>query len=188
MVRAALASVLGGSPLLGGVALASVLGGSLLLGGCRSCDDRSGPADSAPAGPTMPTGMLMPSETSAASKAGAAELRVARRVDGGAFSELQMARPGDRADRRDFERWRGDSAFVPLAAMMLLHEPFARALPGFDLFLPRLFEGEALAKLAMELDTFAGRASDDLATTARDLADLARAAAARGVGLWVLGT
>ncbi|HSO34301.1 MAG TPA: hypothetical protein VLT33_17315 [Labilithrix sp.] len=170
------------------VVIASVLGASMVLGGCRSCgDEKSGATDAAAVGPTMPQGMLVPSDAPSATPGAATELRVWRHVKGGAFAELQVARPGDRADRRDFERWRDDSVFVPLPAMTLLHEPFARALPGFDLFLPRLFEGEALARLAAELDAFAGRASGDLAKAARDLAALARGTAAQGQALWVLG-
>ena len=114
-------------------------------------------------------------------------------MKGGAFTELQVARPGDRADRVDFEHWRDDSSFVPLAAMTQLHEAFARALPGFDLFLPRLFGGEALARLASELDAFAARAlahaqaRGDLAATAGEISAMARATAAKGSALWVLG-
>jgi hypothetical protein len=40
--------------------------------------------------------------------------------------------------------------------MAVLHEPFARALPGFDLFLPRLLEGEALGTLRIELLSLQG--------------------------------
>ena len=170
--------------------LAALLGAALVLGGCRSCDAPNGAADAAPAGPTMPTGMLVPNDApSAAASAGASELRIAHHVKGGAFTELQVARPGDRADRVDFEHWRDDSSFVSLAAMTLLHEAFARALPGFDLFLPRLFGGEALGKLATELDAFAARTSahGDLAITAREIATLARATSAKGNALWVLG-
>jgi len=172
-------------------AFASVLGASLALAGCRSCDaPGTGAAEAAPAGPTMPTGMLVPGAApSAAASAGASALRLVHHVKGGAFTELQVARPGDRADRADFEHWRDDSSFVPLAAMTLLHEAFARALPGFDLFLPRLFGGEALARLASELDALAAQAQGqgDLAATAREIAALARATAAKGSALWVLG-
>ncbi len=171
------------------VAFFSVLGASLALGGCRSCDAPSGGvADAAPAGPTMPAGMLVPSDApSAAKPLDASELRIAHHVKGGPFTELQVARAGDRADRVDFEHWRDDSSFVPLAAMTLLHEAFARALPGFDLFLPRLFGGEALAKLAAELEAFAANAKGDIVATAREIATLARATSAKGDALWVLG-
>lgn len=172
------------------LALASV--GS--VAGCRSCaEDRgSAPAvDAGPAQPTMPQGMLVP----AAERADGGEtdaggtMRIARGVKGGAWTELQVARPGDTAQRTDFQHWRDDSWFVSLEAMTQMHEAFARALPGFDLFLPRLFGPDALAKLAGELDAFAAShsSSGDLAATARDLAQLARTTAGRGQSLWVLG-
>jgi len=44
--------------------------------------------------------------------------------------------------------------FVSAAAITLLHGPLSRALPGFDLFLPRRFEGTALLRLAEELAAF----------------------------------
>jgi len=170
------------------VDIASVLVVSMVLGGCRSCDEeKSAAADAAAVGPTMPTGMLVPNDGPSTAPGAGAELRVTRHAKGGAFSEIQVARAGDRADRRDFERWRDDSVFVSLPAMTLLHEPFARALAGFDLFLPRLFDGESLVRLASELEAFAGRAQGEIAVTARELAALARTTAASGNGLWVLG-
>jgi hypothetical protein len=132
--------------------------------------------------------MLVPTAAPAAAASSASGLRLARHVKGGAWTELQTARPGDRADRMDFEHWRDDSTFVSLEAMTLLHEAFARALPGFDLFLPRLYAAEALVKLAAELDAFALRSQGEIGTTARELATVARATAAKGSGLWVLGS
>lgn len=117
----------------------------------------------------------------------AANLRVARNVKGGAWTELQTARAGDRPDRIDFQHWRDDSRFVSLDAMTLMHEAFARALPGFDLFLPRLFSPDALVKLAGELDAFATRSGGDIATTARELAAYARVSATKQESVWVLG-
>jgi hypothetical protein len=166
------------------VAMASILGVSMTVGGCRACGvEKSGERDATAMGPTMPPGMLVPTDAPSAQASPPTDLRVARHVKEGAFVELQIARPGDRESRRDFERWRDDSLFVSLPAMTLLHEPFARALPGFDLFLPRLFGGAALAILAAELDAFAGRAS----SAAREIAELARVTAAKGDALWVLG-
>ncbi len=140
----------------------------------------------------MPTGMLVPAAVSASSgsataaEAGAHGGGVARHMKAGAWVELQIAHPGDADDRREFTHWNDDSWFVSLDAMTALHEPFARALPGFDLFLPRLFTPDALVRLADELDTYARGASRDLATTARDLATVARSAAAKRQSLWVL--
>lgn len=141
----------------------------------------------------MPTGMLVPpsGDASASGDAGPGAavdpLRIARGVKSGSWTELQVARPGDAPSRTDFEHWREDSRFVSLEAMTLMHEPFARALPGFDLFLPRLYDPAALAKLATELDAFAARSAGPIVVTARELAALAREAAARGEGWWVLG-
>lgn len=162
-------------------------------GGCHSCAEERGAApDAAPAGPTMPTGMLVPVlvDGGAGGTGGSAAptgMRVARGIKSGAWTELQLAKPGDVATRTDFQHWRDDSSFVSLEAMTLLHEPFARALPGFDLFLPRLFGPEALVKLAAELDAFAQRSTGDIASTARELAQLARDTAAKPQSLWVLG-
>lgn len=166
--------------------------------GCRSCaEDRSAdavPADARVAQPTMPTGMLMPAASAGAgasaapsATAGATPGAVARGMKGGAWVELQIARPGDEADRREFTHWNEDSWFVSLEAMTRLHEPFAKALPGFDLFLPRLFAPDALVTLGDELAAFARSTSGDAARTAHDLASIVRSAAAKRQALWVLG-
>lgn len=164
-----------------------LLAASISLGACRSCGEdkeRGGPTVS---GPTMPPGMLVPSDAPAAPAPATSSLRVARNMKAGPWTELQVARPGDRADRTDFQHWREDSAFVSLEAMTLLHEAFARALPGFDLFLPRLYAPPALAMLAAELEAFASRADGPIASTAREVATLAKETAAKGASLWVLG-
>jgi hypothetical protein len=138
----------------------------------------------------MPTGMLVPAPAASAPPVdgGAdverAELRIARNVKSGAWAELQVAPEGDRPDRTKFERFRSDSLFVPLEAMTLMHDAFVRALPGFDLFLPRLFSPEALTRLAAELAAFE---KGPLAVIAREIADLARDLAGKGKSLWVLG-
>ena len=168
--------------------------------GCRSCANDPGSAgrDAAGAQPAMPPGMLMPAgEGGERSEQGkpagegsggdAAGLRVARHVKSGAWTELQVAAAGDTADKKDFQHWREDSVFVSLEAMTLLHESFARALPGFDLFLPRLFGPDALAKLATELDGFAKTSSGPIAETARELSALAKDTAAKRQSLWILG-
>jgi hypothetical protein len=132
---------------------------------------------SASGGPTPPAGV----------EGAAGELRVMRSLKSGTWTELQRARPGDRADRRELQRWGDDSRFVSLDAMTLLHEPFARALPGFDLFLPRLFGPAALAKLATELEAFAKRSRGTIAATASELGALAKDLAQKDESLWVLG-
>jgi hypothetical protein len=166
--------------LAGGIAVASA--------GCRSrAEDRPAAPDAAPAGPTMPAGMLMPVDAAAASDVAPSALRVARGMKSGAWTELQVAKPGDAPGRSDFQHWRDDSSFVSLEAMTQLHEAFARALPGFDLFLPRLFGPDALVSLGKELEGFARRSTGEIAQTARDVAQLARDTAAKGQSLWVLG-
>ncbi len=158
--------------------------------GCRSCaEERASLVDAVPAQPTMPIGMLMPVDASAVTgEAGAGALRVAHGMKSGAWTELQRAHAGDAPGRTNFEHWRDDSSFVSLEAMTLMHEAFARALPGFDLFLPRLFVRAALVRLAAELEAFASRgANAEVAATARELAHLARGAVDEGQSLWVLG-
>jgi hypothetical protein len=170
--------------------IVSLLAAAVALGGCRSCGgdkERAGEGGAALSGPTMPPGMLVPTDAPSAAASSAPNLRLARHVKGGAWTELQVAPRGDRPGRMDFQHWRDDSTFVSLDAMTLLHEPFARALPGFDLFLPRLFGKEALLKLAAELDAFAARSAGEIAETARELAGIARDHAAKGADLWVLG-
>ena len=160
--------------------------------GCRSCAEDKG-TDAVPdariAQPTMPTGMLMPSagaSAGAGAGAGAGARGVVRGKKGGAWVELQIARAADERDRREFTHWNDDSWFLSLDAVTALHEPFAKALPGFDLFLPRLFAPDALLKLGDELAAFARSASGESAQTANDLASVVRSTAANKQSLWVL--
>ena len=102
----------------------------------------------------MPKGMLAPAPDAPPSTAPSnvrERLAIARHRTGGEWTELQIARPTDAPDRVAFDHWRPDSRFLSLDAMTLLHDAFARALPGFDLFLPRLFDGAALRRLQTEL-------------------------------------
>lgn len=166
-------------------------------GGCRGCggaDERESAADARVVQPTMPAGMLMPGAeagagagASAGAEAGAeAGAGVVRGRKSGAWVELQRARPGDGDDRREFTRWDDDSWFVSIDAMTALHEPFARALPGFDLFLPRLFSPEALVRLGEELAWFARAANGEQRKLAGDLAQIVSGVAAKKQSLWVL--
>ncbi len=138
-----------------GLSLAAVLG--LVTAGCQSCSDARDATEASPrsgtSGPTMPVGMLAPLPDAAPPPApGAAErLSMARGKTAGEWAELQVARANDGPDRRAFERWQPDSRFLSLDAMRLLHDAFARALPGFDLFLPRHLDGAALGRLRAEL-------------------------------------
>lgn len=104
----------------------------------------------------MPPGMLtpLPSAASASPPGSPADrLSMARERRGGEWAELQIAQPGDSPERTSFERGQPGARFLSLDAMTLLHDPFARALPGFDLFLPRRFDGAALGRLRLELAT-----------------------------------
>ena len=126
------------------------------LSGCRGCSDATESSAPAASAPTMPVGMLVPLPGTAARDAPASpaeRLSIARGKKSGAWAELQVAPANDGPDRTAFERWRADSRFVPLEAMALLDGAFARALPGFDLFLPRLFDRTALGRLRAELAT-----------------------------------
>lgn len=143
---------------------------AVISAGCSKSD---APADAglsvASSQRPMPTGMLMPGPTGmiapGAANASAnaepsrppspARLRVTLHEKAGAFTELQVAPNGDPPTRLVFDHWREDSHFVSLDAMTLLTPAFAAALPGFDLFMPRLFDPKALGRLDTELGIFA---------------------------------
>jgi hypothetical protein len=163
--------------------------------------------------------MLVPSPAASGSGdvSGAERLMLTRAKKGGQWVELQIARPNDEPDRRSFERWQERSRFLSPDVMAVLHEPFARALPGFDSFLPRLFDRAALEQLRGELTRFNGSlrsvetleaakgkwgagwiaelpgddawiaARGTLAATVDELSSWAAGLAAKGDGLWVLG-
>jgi|GEM_PF-3065826 len=177
---------------------------------CKSCDVRpAGPGDGGddPAvaegphvQPTMPEGMLLPGAGGGGGASGeggsdrgasgggasaAPGVRTARRVKAGPYAELQPAAAGDRPSRRDLASWSDASLFVSLEAMALLHEAFARALPGFDLFVPRLLGPDALRVLAGELAPIE-RAGGPAASAAREVAAYADELAKQQRGLWVL--
>lgn len=124
--------------------------------GCRCGDGDADKRETEASLPTMPTGMLSPLPEGAtprpSSGSGPDRLAIARAQTSGEWVELQVQRgAGDDKARRALERWKPDSRFVSFDVMVLLHDPFAKALPGFDLFLPRLFEGSALTTLRTEL-------------------------------------
>lgn len=105
--------------------------------------DASGPA---PSGTTVDR-WLTPMSRDEAS----ARLRLGRGVASGTWVELQSTTAADSPTRSDFDRFRGDARFLTLDAMALLHDAFARASPGFDLFVPRLLDRDACARVAVEL-------------------------------------
>jgi hypothetical protein len=114
--------------------------------GCR-CDNGRADAIDAGAQPTMPKGMLAPAPVPIVD-AGEPLPRPARlrayaaRPTAGDWV-LVRAAPDDNGRR-----------YVSVDTMTLLHDAFARAMPGFDLFVPRRFEGDGLARLASELRSF----------------------------------
>lgn len=134
------------------------VGALLVLGafvGCRCGEGDADKREPEASRPTMPTGMLSPlpeGATPPRPSSGADRLAIARGQTSGEWVELQVQRSaGDDKARRTFDRWKPDSRYVSFDVMVLLHDPFAKALPGFDLFLPRLFEGSALTTLRTEL-------------------------------------
>jgi hypothetical protein len=105
----------------------------------------------------MPTGMLTPLPDAPPPPppgTPAERLSVLRSRPGGEWIELQVARPDDRPGRADFTRGDPESRYITVDVARLLHDPLSRALPGFDLFVPRLFEPGALGRLRGELLVF----------------------------------
>ncbi|MBS2017299.1 MAG: hypothetical protein JST00_30730 [Deltaproteobacteria bacterium] len=99
-------------------------------------------------GPRMPAGMLSPPGDADAKPR---SLKLEKGIKSGSWVELQVAEPNDAPTRATFEHYRDDSRFFSLDVLPLLHKSFASALPGFDLFVPRLFVGERLTRLVDEL-------------------------------------
>ena len=124
----------------------SVVTTALVLGllpgteGCRAC----GPSDEpdASAQPAMPKGMLAP----AASGAAASEAKVLLTPGKEGDSDQGAPPPADAHPRGEHE--------TSLSLVVLLHEPLARAKPGFDLLRPHYFDAEALRRLESELVAF----------------------------------
>jgi hypothetical protein len=99
----------------------------------------------------MPRGLLVPLPDAGASPGPGAtpaeRLRIARGLArGDGWVELQVARANDRFEPSD-----PNARFLSIDAMTLLHDAFARASPGFDLFLPRRLDAAALSRLESEL-------------------------------------
>lgn len=108
----------------------------------------------------LPTGMLAPSPNTSATPAapGAAgvarSLKSAREVTTGEWIEIQPAPEGESPKKTKFDFFKKDSLFVPLDAMSLLHDSFARAQQGFALFTPQLFPALTLGELKTQLKEF----------------------------------
>jgi hypothetical protein len=153
--------------------IAIVTAALVVLGACKGREEAAPappPAQDASMQKPLPTGMLMGTFDAAAPKArSAARLRSTRGATAGEWIELQPAAPGDSPKRTTFEHFRSDSLFLPLDAMTLLHDTFARAEPGFAPLSPQLLDARALGRLRAELATFAKEwSSIDSARAARE--------------------
>lgn len=143
---------------LAGLAGLAALG----LSSCRPRQDPTPASETADASmqKPLPLGMLgtsaLPSLSDAGAPAGIARrLRTSReRGTAAGIVELYPAAPGDTPTRTTFEHLKGGSLYLPLDAMTLLHESFARAMPGFDTFVPQLLDAVALGRLRAELVRF----------------------------------
>lgn len=138
----------------------------------------------------MPRGLLVPGADAAAVSTPRGDLALHHdRVEG---VELHGASATD-TERNDVDAGAADAVFLSLDAMTVFHDAFARAYArssdggAFDLFVPRLVDGHALA---VEVRAFLDRLPAD--APGRDLvtqtgAALIQVAEARG-RLWVLTT
>ena len=101
----------------------------------------------------LPSGMLAapPSPASPAKPAVAKSLRSVREATTGEWIELQPAPEGESPKKTKFDFFKKDSLFIPLDAMTLLHDAFARAQPGFAMFTPQLYVAIDLGRLKAEL-------------------------------------
>jgi hypothetical protein len=110
-----------------------------LVPSCRCSDE--GPAAHKAAIPLLPSGMLAPPVSSSAARIGPSAFALAH----------TDARPPGEWIRLEATR---DTAnvYLPVPVMPLLHEAFARALPGFGPFGSHRFEGAALGRLHDEVE------------------------------------
>lgn len=134
----------------------------VLLAACKTSDAPPPPsaqAQDASMQPPMPSGMLAPSPVAPTPATGTAapigkSLRSAREVTTGEWIELQPAPEGESPKKTKFDFFKKDSLFIPLDAMSLLHDSFARAYQGFALFTPQLFVAMTLGELKTQLKEF----------------------------------
>lgn len=98
--------------------------------------------------------MLAPPGAASAPAPVAKSLRSVRDATTGEWIELQPAPEGESPKKTKFDFFKKDSLFIPLDAMTLLHDSFARAQEGFALFTPQLFVAMKLAELKTQLREF----------------------------------
>jgi hypothetical protein len=137
--------------------IAFVLFSLIVVAGCKTSDAPPPPAAEAPQDasmqPPMPSGMLAaPPSPSAAALA--KSLRSVREATTGEWIEVQPAPEGESPKKTKFDYFKKDSLFIPLDAMSLLHDSFARAHQGFALFTPQLFVALTLGELKTQLKEF----------------------------------
>ena len=100
----------------------------------------------------LPTGMLAAQPQASAPVA--KSLRSVREATTGEWIEMQPAPEGESPKKTKFDYFKKDSLFIPLDAMALLHDSFARASEGFALFTPQLFVAMKLGDLKTQLKEF----------------------------------
>jgi hypothetical protein len=133
----------------------------VLLTACKSSEapppSAEGPQDASMQRP-LPTGMLSPPPSATAPSAAAApvakSLKSVREATTGEWIELQPAPEGESPKKTKFDFFKKDSLFIPLDAMTLLHDSFARSSQGFALFTPQLFVAMTLGELKTQLREF----------------------------------
>ena len=140
-----------------------VLAFVVALSACKSNEapppSSEAPAQNASSQTPVPTGMLTaPSTatatTSAATPSVAKSLKSTREATTGEWIEIQPAPEGESPKKTKFDYFKKDSLFIPLDAMSLLHDSFARAQQGFALFTPQLFPALTLGELKTQLKEF----------------------------------
>jgi hypothetical protein len=129
---------------------------ALLLVACKTSEGPppSAEVQDASMQPPMPSGMLSPQAPAASAPTVAKSLRSVREATTGEWIEIQPAPEGDPPKRTTFDYFKKDSLFLPLDAMSILHDSFARAAPGFSLFTPQLLAALTLGELKNQLREF----------------------------------
>jgi len=125
----------------------------------------------------MPKGMLVPAPSGSTAPVERGDYALHHAPIAGGV-ELRPASPTD-TERNQVDAGASDAVWLSLDAMKVFHDAFARAYqPGtFDLFVPRIVDGKALAaELRALLERLApGTVSDALARAGADLIQFSEA-------------